>query len=213
MNHTLDDSSPCIVYLKGKDKRLAKIISEIGPISFSLHEDGYSFLVHEIIEQMLSIKVGYKIYSRLLDLCEGDITPPRIAALPKTALTAVGMSKAKAEYIMLLTEGILDGSIDLSILPSLSDNEVHKYLTKLRGIGNWTAKMYLIFVLGRENILPYEDGAFIQVYKWLYKTDATDKQSVIDRCKKWSPYSSIAVRYFYRALDSGMTKEPFHLFK
>lgn len=213
MIYTLDDSSPCIIYLKGKDKRLAKIITEIGPLSFSLHEDGYSFLVHEIIEQMLSIKAGYKIYSRVLDLCDGEISPSRIAALSESSLASAGMSRAKAEYIMLLTEGIMNGSIDLSVLPSLSDSEVHKYLTKLRGIGSWTAKMYLIFVLGRENILPFEDGAFIQVYKWLYKTDAADKQSVMAKCKKWSPYSSIAARYFYRALDSGMTKEPFHLYK
>lgn len=213
MKYTLDDNSPSIIHLKGRDKRLAKIISGIGPISFSLHEDGYSFLVHEIIEQMLSIKAGFKIYSRVIDLCDGEITPSRIAALPKDVLASAGMSKAKAEYIMLLTKGIQDGTIDLSILPSLSDAEVYKYLTSFRGIGSWTAKMYLIFVLGREDILPYEDGAFIQVYKWLYKTDDVSKESIKKKCKKWSPYSSIASRYFYRALDYGYTKEPFHLFK
>lgn len=73
--------------------------------------------------------------------------------------------------------------------------------------------MYLIFVLDRPDVLPTTDVAFLQVYKWLYKTNDCSKQSVIKKCKKWTPYSSTAARYFYRILDSGYTKEKFHLFK
>ena len=77
----------------------------------------------------------------------------------------------------------------------------------------WTAKMYLIFVLNRQNILPIEDVAFLQSYKWMYKPDDVSKESVVKKCKKWSPYSSIATRYLYCALNMGFTKEEFHLFK
>lgn len=101
----------------------------------------------------------------------------------------------------------------LSDLAQLSDIEVIKKLTKYRGIGNWTAKMYLIFVLDRQDILPYEDGAFLQAYKWLYKTDDISPKSVEKKCRKWKPYSSVAARYMYRALYLGLTKEEFHLFK
>ena len=87
------------------------------------------------------------------------------------------------------------------------NNTWKRRLTKLRGIGEWVAHMYLIFVLDRQDILPTTDVAFIQVYEWLYKT------SVEKKLKKWKPYSSIAARYFYRALDEGYTKEEFHLFK
>lgn len=73
--------------------------------------------------------------------------------------------------------------------------------------------MYLIFVLNRQNVLPVEDVAFLQSYKWLYKTDDTSKDSVMKKCKKLSPYSSIAARYLYRALDTGLTKNEFHLYK
>jgi len=73
--------------------------------------------------------------------------------------------------------------------------------------------MYLIFVLDRQDILPTEDTAFIQSYEWLYKTTDRSKESIEKRCKKWKPYSSIATRYLYRALDAGFTKEEFHLFK
>ena len=105
------------------------------------------------------------------------------------------------------------GDLVLEDLPDMSDTEVYKKLTKIRGIGSWTAKMYLLFVLDRQDILPIEDVAFLQSYRWMYKTDDVSKESVLKKCRKWKPYSSIAARYLYRALDMGLTKEPFHLFK
>ena len=98
-------------------------------------------------------------------------------------------------------------------MDTLSDEEVIASLTKLYGIGKWTAKMFLIFVLERPDVLPVEDGAFLQTYRWVYKMDDCSEKTVYKKCKKWKPYSSIASRFFYRALDAGMTKEEFHLFK
>ena len=95
----------------------------------------------------------------------------------------------------------------------MTDSEIMKSLTSIKGIGNWTAKMYLIFVLNRPDILPVEDVAFLQAYQWLYKTDDRTPKSVQKKCNKWKPYSSIAARYLYRALDGGLTKEEFHLYK
>jgi DNA-3-methyladenine glycosylase II len=68
--------------------------------------------------------------------------------------------------------------------------------------------MYLLFFLQREDILPYEDGAFLQAYKWLYNTKVIKPESIVRRCKQWKPYTSIAARYMYRALDTGLTKIP-----
>lgn len=211
---TLDMDYPAIQYLCKKDKRLAKVISMVGPITYVPHdEDTYAFLIHEIIEQMLSVKAGRKIYGRLEELCDGEITPERITALSDDEIRGTGTSKAKVEYIRNVTNAILDGSLDFNKLTDLPDSAVIKELTKLRGIGNWTAKMYLMFVLDRPNIIPVEDGAFLQVYKWVYKTDDCSEKAVYKKCKKWSPYATIASRFFYRALDAGMTKEEFHLFK
>ena len=75
------------------------------------------------------------------------------------------------------------------------------------------AKMYLIFTLNRMDVLPYEDVAFLQTYAWLYNKKYLQPAAIIKRCKKWKPYSSIAARYFYYALDMGLTKKEFHLFK
>lgn len=209
----LTETSKEILVLSKKDKRLAQVISAIGPIQYALHDDGYAFLVHEIIEQMLSVKAGNRISSRLADICRGEITLQSISNLAVDEIRQAGMSQAKAQYIKILSDSILSGQLNLSSLEAKSDQEVIRELTALRGIGNWTAKMYLIFVLGRPNVLPFEDGAFLQAYRWLYDTEDCHPESIKKKCKKWSPYASIAARYLYRALDSGMTKSKFEIRK
>lgn len=210
---TLNAESKAIQYLCKKDKRLAKVISMVGPINYCPYEDGFAFLVHEIIEQMLSIKAGAKIYARLEDLCNGEISVEAIDSLTDEQIRSIGTSSSKVAYIRGATEAVKSGIIDFSTLSLMNDTDVMKNLTSLKGIGNWTAKMYLLFVLDRPDILPTEDVAFLQAYEWLYKTKDRSKESVEKRCKKWKPYSSVAARYLYRALDSGLTKEEFHLYK
>lgn len=209
----LNQNTPSVAALCKKDKRLAKVISLVGTIEYRPHEDGYGFLVHEIIEQMLSVKAGNKIYQRLEIACGGEITPKAINALSDEQIKGVGTANSKVAFIRALTDEVVSGSLVLSDLENMSDAEVLKRLTAIYGIGQWTAKMYLIFVLNRPDVLPYEDVAFQQVYKWLYKTGDVSKETVQAKCKKWRPYSSIAARFFYRALDIGLTKEEFHLFK
>lgn len=210
---TLNKDSESIQYLCTKDKRLAKVISMVGPITYQPHDDAFAFLVHEIIEQMLSIKAGAKIYSRLEELCSGSVTPDSINQLADEQIKNIGTSTSKVSYIRGITNAVLSGEINLEELPALSDQQICKKLLTLRGVGNWTAKMYLIFVLDRQDILPSEDIAFIQAYEWMYKTTDRSKESIEKRCTKWKPYSSIAARYLYRALDAGFTKKEFHLFK
>jgi len=211
---TLDMDTPSVQYLCKKCKRLAKVINMVGPIHYLPHDDNaYSFLVHEIIEQMLSAKAGQKIYGRLETLCGGEVTPERISALSDQQIRATGTSAAKVEYIRNITNAIANGSLCFEKLDSLSDEDIIRRLTKIRGIGKWTAKMYLLFVLDRQDVLPVEDGAFLQVYRWMYRTEDSSEGAVTRKCKKWRPYSSIAARFCYRALDTGMTKEEFHLYK
>ena len=210
----LSTDSPEVRYLCMRDKRLAKLITMVGDIKITPHSDNtYSFLVHEIIEQMLSVKAGKQIFSRLEQLCGGNVTPEKVTMLTDEQIRSTGTSNAKVEYIRNLTMAFSDGLIDEQRFSCMSDDEIIKEMISMRGIGKWTAKMYLMFVLNRPDILPVEDGAFLQVYKWLYKTDDVSPQSVMRKCKKWSPYSTTASRFFYRALDSRLTKSEFHLFK
>jgi len=205
--------SPQVEYLKQNDRRLAKVLEMVGDISYTVHEDSYAFLVHEIVEQMLSAKAGAKIFERLVSACGGVVTPSAISALSFEEIRETGVSNAKAEYIQKLTQAVADGTLVFSELEGKEDSEIIKALTAIRGVGTWTAKMYLIFVLNRQNVLPFEDGAFLQTYRWMYKTDDTSPASIKKRCKKWSPYASVAARFMYRALDMGLTKQEFHLFK
>lgn len=206
---TLNENSESIQYLCRKDKRLAKVIS----ITYWAYNDAYSFLVHEIIEQMLSVKAGAKIYGRLEGLCDGIVTPEKIDKITDEQIKSIGTANSKVAYIRNLTNAVLTGEIKFSELTEKTDEEVFNILISLKGIGSWTAKMYLIFMLDRQDILPTEDVAFLQAYEWMYNTKDRSRVSVEKKCKKWKPYSSIAARYLYRALDMGLTKNEFHLYK
>lgn len=210
----LDTNSPEIKYLCDKDKHLAKVIKMIGPLEYHLVDDGYAFLISQIIGQMLSNKVADVLTNRLAQNCSGQqISVSAIDQLSDDQIHALGLSRPKVGYIRNLTDAIKLGAVDFEQYHSMTDQEVIKSLTSVKGIGNWSAKMYLLFALDRPDILPFEDLAFLQGYSWVYKTDDYHAKLVQKKCQKWHPYASIAARYMYKALDTGLTKEPFHLFK
>lgn len=209
----LNRQHPAVLYLCGKDKRLAKLIDMVGDIEYRVQPDCFSRLVYSIINQMLSNKVAHIIGSRVVDLCGGSITPENILKLDREQLRSTGLSYTKADNILDIAKATKGGNLNISSFPYMSDKEVMIELTHLCGIGSWSAKMFLIFTLNRMDVLPYEDVAFLQTYAWLYKTNDLRPIAVIHRCKKWKPYTSIAARYFYCARDMGLTKKEFHLFK
>ena len=211
INLTMD--SPSIKYLCAKDKRLSKVIHTVGEITYLPHDNAYEQIVNSIIGQMLANKVATVLRRRLCDLCYGSVTPQSINLLTDAEIKSIGISASKVKYIRNLTESVLNGQVSFEQLDKKSDTEIIKMLTSVQGIGNWSAKMFLIFVLNRQDVLPYEDMAFLQSYSWLYKTDVLKPAAVKKKCQKWAPYSSIAARYLYRALDTGLTKKEFHLFK
>ena len=139
--------------------------------------------------------------------------PKTIIELSYSQLRNIGISNSKISYIMNLTNAVLNDEINFESFSTKTNIEIEKDLQKIKGIGKWSSKMYLIFVLGKDDILPYEDMAFIQGYSWLYNTTKTDKKSIISKCKKWGKYSSVASRYLYKALDLGYTKIKFSEYK
>lgn len=209
----LDENSESIQYLCQKDKHLAKVIKMIGPLEYRNVENGYAFLTSQIIGQMLSNKVADIMFARLTKLCDGEVTVDTIAKLTDEQIRSIGISHPKVKYIRNLTVAVNNGDVDFEAYQTMDNDSVIKSLTSVKGIGTWSAKMYLIFSLNRPDILPFEDIAFLQGYSWVYKTDDYKKKAVEKKCKKWGHYSSIAARYMYRALDMGLTKEPFHLYK
>lgn len=157
----------------------------VDPIRYETHDENpYEFLVHEIIEQMLSIKAGNKIYSRLVDLCDEKITPSMVNELTDEQIKSIGTSNSKVAYIRSITDAVLNGELDFDSLKRISDTDVFNSLTSFNGVGKWTANMYLIFVLNRMDILPTNDAAFLQSYGWLYKTTDCSETTIQNRCKK-----------------------------
>ena len=199
-------------YLKGKDPRLAKVIDTIGELPIRYYSDSFGFLVNEIVGQMLSASVKRVLLSRLNDLCKGCISPSSILELSIEDLRGIGLSNSKSSFILDLAHIAQLGLIDFSSLATLSDSEVIKTLMSIKGVGIWTSKMYLLFFLRREDVLPVEDVAFLQAFKWLYGYKNPSPVTIERRCRKWKPYSSIAARYMYIALDSGLTKIPISVF-
>lgn len=202
---SIDDER--VKYLKKRDSKLSLVIDYIGSVKYSYCNDYFKFLVGEIVGQMLSNKVSYIIEKRLISLCNDNVSPEKIIELSIDRLRSIGLSYAKSNYLHNLSNAVLKNEINLIELNSLSDNDIIKNLTKIKGIGKWTTKMFLIFALQRENVLPFEDGAFLQSYKWLYNTKDVRPKSIQQQCECWNPYSSIAARYLYMALDSGLTKK------
>lgn len=200
-------------HLIKNDIRLAKVIKTIGPLNIDhVEADSFYFLTREIIGQMLSAKVSRIIFERLLSLCNGKLSAQNIALLSHDSLRHIGLSQSKTKFIKGLASAVLSNEIDFSKLSSLSDEDVIRELKKIHGIGNWTAKMYLLFFLQRNDVLPLEDGAFLQTFKWLYDKNSPAVKEIEKICSSWKPYSSIASRYLYIALDSGLTKIPINDF-
>lgn len=197
-----------ISYLKAKDARLSKVIDRIGDLEIHEHSDSFRFLVEEIVGQMLSATVRDVLISRLETLCDQNVNPISICALDIADLRSIGLSNSKASFILNLAALVRDKQLDFSLLTQMTDEEVVRYLMAIKGVGIWTSKMYLLFFLKRDDVLPVEDVAFLQAFKWLYGIKNPSRDTIERRCKKWKPYSSLASRYMYRALDTGLTKIP-----
>lgn len=146
------------------------------------------------------------IAERLLFKCDGLITAENIEALGFENIRSCGISTHKVRCILNFCQMVVETPQFFTVLADHSDNEILKALIAFQGIGSWTAKMYLIFVLNRPSVIPYEDGAFLQAYRWLYKTEETSSASIQSRCKAWHPYESFGARYLYQLLDYGITK-------
>lgn len=200
--------SPECRHLALADPLLGRAMHLIGDFEYSAHPNTEDFFFSTIIGQMMSNTVADVIEGRVSAMCGGKMTADAILSLGMERIRSAGVSMQKAEYMTLFAQKIKSEPKFLDNLKSKSNNEVLKELTALRGIGNWTAKMYLLFVLNRTDILPYEDGAFLQAYRWLYQTSDTKPASIKKMCQAWTPYESVAARFMYRLLDYGYTKYP-----
>ncbi len=192
-----------IHHLKKSDPVLAAIIERVGPCRIQFREPGFSTLVRSIVYQQLSGKVASVILDRLLATLPGrKLTPRNILKLTPEAMRAAGLSAAKTAYIRDLAERTKAGEVVFENIHTRSDDGVIQHLTQVKGVGVWTAHMFLIFALQRPNVLPTGDLGVRTAIQKAYGLEQLPKPAEMERiAARWHPYCSVAAWYLWRSLE------------
>ena len=188
-----------------RDPVLAALIRKHGECGLAKAQraDHFSALVRAITGQQLSTKAAATIFARLAALMPDGVTPAALSALTDDQMRAVGMSRQKIAYFRDLCDKALGGIVALDALDAMADEEVIAALTKVKGIGRWSAEMFLMFRLHRPDVLPVDDLGIVNAVKNVY---GLRKRPTADRIRKlgeaWRPYRSVASWYLWRSLDN-----------
>jgi DNA-3-methyladenine glycosylase II len=193
-------------HLAAHDLRLAPLIHLFGPAKLAPHTNYYQELVESIVGQQLSVKAAATINRRFVELFDnGFPTPQDILEKPTETLRLAGLSKAKANYVHDLAVHIADGRLSFESFEALSNQEIIARLTAVKGIGEWTAHMFLIFCMGRLDILPVRDLGIRTGIMRLYGLEqlpGTAEVQDVASTHHWHPYESVASWYVWASLDN-----------
>jgi DNA-3-methyladenine glycosylase II len=193
--------------LSASDQKLALLIDKIGDYTLTLRTDYFPSLVRSIIGQQLSVSAVSAIWLRTADLCK-DFCPEIIAGLPEEAFKTAGLSKPKISYIKELSQKIICKELDFETLCTLPNADIINRLTQVKGIGIWTVEMFLIFSLGRLDVLSVGDAGLRRSIQWLYKLKTPPAERTIKILgKKWAPYQTVASLYLWEVINQGFIKD------
>ena len=189
-------------HLKKSDALLASIIGRVGACQIAYREPTFETLARAIVFQQLSTKAARTIYGRLEEAAGGKLTPESIQNLSVGEMRRAGLSRQKLGYIRDLAEHALSGKVDFARLPAMNDEEVIASLTDIKGVGVWTAHMFLLFSLRRPNVLPVSDlGVRTAIQRLYRKRKLPTPRQVEQIAKGWHPYCSYAAWYLWRSLE------------
>ena len=193
-------------HLSKADSVLAKVIATSPLCTIRPHKDYYRELVQSIIGQQLSLKVAASIEARFVALFEGKFpAPEQILTKDVDQLRSVGFSRGKAAYVLDLAQHVVDGRLKFDHLDDLSNEQVIKELVAVKGIGEWTAHMFLMFCMGRLDVLPVGDLGIKNGIMKLYGLDHVPTPEEITQLASnntWHPYESVAAWYIWQSLDN-----------
>ena len=181
------------------DPTMAPIVEEHGELTIEPHPDPFERLVVSIVNQQLSTSSAAAIRERLFDRFE--ITPAEMLTADEDALRETGLSSSKVEYIRNVAQAFEAEPLTSERFEGVPDEEVVDELTEIRGVGVWTAKMYLMFCLGREDVFPVEDLGIRRGMQMLYGEDLS-RPEMVETAEAWRPYRSYASRYLWRAYEA-----------
>jgi DNA-3-methyladenine glycosylase II len=191
-----------ITQLKKSDPVLRDIIERVGPCRMEFGEPVFHSLAEAIVYQQLNGKAAVTIFKRFAALAGEPLTAEGIAKLTAEQMRSVGLSKQKSSYLRDMAERAIRGELSFTQLPEMTDKEVTKHLTQVKGVGVWTAHMFLIFTLKRRNILPTGDfGIRMAMKKHYHKRKLPNPVQMEKIARPWEPYRSIACWYLWRSLD------------
>jgi DNA-3-methyladenine glycosylase II len=201
-------------YLMVRDKKLAPVIKSSGPCRLKPHKDHYGELVGSIVGQQLSSVAAGTIWRRVLGLFDGRMpTPEQLIKIDDQKLRDVGLSWAKVRYIKDLAQHILDGRLDLDHVSTMPNEQLIEQLTAVKGIGEWSAHMFMMFGLGRLDILPVGDlgvrKAMMKLYDLPELPDPARMITIANE-NRWHPYESVASWYLWQSLDNNPQKKSRH---
>jgi DNA-3-methyladenine glycosylase II len=188
-------------HLVRRDPIFKTLIAAVGPCTLQPDGDGYRMLVRAIIAQLISTKAARSIFARVEGvLGSSGLTPQAVLAVDEQQLRGAGLSANKVRALRDLAERIAGGVLPLDQLPERTDEEVIDHLVAVRGIGTWTAQMYLIFCLGRLDVLPVDDFGLRAGVRDQYGLEALPgRKDLVARAEPWRPYRSVATWYFWRS--------------
>ncbi len=189
-------------HLRKADPTLALIIEKVGPCRMEFSEPTFHSLAEAILYQQLNGKAALTIFNRFTDLAGDPLTPEGILRLSSQQMRGVGLSKQKTAYLRDLAEKTRSGLLNFEQLERFSDEEVIRHLTQVKGVGVWTAHMFLMFTLRRRDVLPTGDYGVQSAIKKHYRKRKLPKPAVMEKiAKAWTPYRSVACWYLWRSLD------------
>jgi DNA-3-methyladenine glycosylase II len=190
-------------HFRKSDPILASVVKQVGPVTLKPERDRFKMLVRSIISQQISTAAARTIRRRLeQSLKPAGILPETMACQTVESLRAVGVSRQKAGYMIDLAQKCSDGTVQLSRLGRLSDEAIIEQLTQVKGIGRWSAQMFLIFGLGRLDVFPHDDLGVRTAIRRLYSLpELPGKQECLAIGERWRPYATIGSWYCWRFLE------------
>ncbi|MGA2773482.1 MAG: DNA-3-methyladenine glycosylase [Bryobacteraceae bacterium] len=191
-----------IQHLKQSDPVLSGIIDRVGDYGIEFRDPDFETLVKSIVYQQLSGRVANVIFGRVVKAAGGKLTPENILKLRPARMRALGLSGQKTAYIRDLARHTRDGKVDFGELPDLPDEAVIERLTEVKGIGEWTAHMFLIFALRRTDVLPLGDLGIRAAIRKAYGLAELPQPAEMEAlAARWRPYCTVASWYLWRSLE------------
>lgn len=191
-----------VKYLIEKNPELLQLFQRKDEVIVNIDDDYFVSLVGTIVAQQLSSKVVQVIYGRLMNLFDLKINAQKIMSIPDESLRNIGLSYQKIKYLKSLSQCYIDKTIDFTQIEEMSNDEVIEMLVKIKGIGVWSAQMFLMFSLGREDVFSVLDLGLRNGAKKFFNQPDLTQEEILSISENWKPYRSIVSHYLWHAWDS-----------